>query len=406
MTRSSTDPQPSSLAEVPRPGIQASGDKRIAAVDAARGCAMLMVCLSHIKHHFVASAPALDWALTVVTRIATPTFLLLSGFVVCWLLRNDDAGKARIALVDRALFLLVVAHALIGLAELPDTGFLEWYFGRSLVTDAVAVAILASVALRNRSATVLASIGISLCLASWVAAMTLDLESDVAKTAGAVLVDLQGARNPKIDAPLIPYVGIFCVGMALSRHFHPRLAVGAHTDVGVRLFLAGAAAMLVAMAGVLVWHFAKDYVAGLIPDPAAIDALRMAINPLTKRPPGPAYLLFYGGAGLILLAVFFLRRPAALMGRLVEPASVMGRASLMCFIVQDWIFHLIPRVFDFDEETSVAFWIMYFSVGVLVLYGLARVWGRTSGNRYMTVGLRRTLSPPAAAASASLFNVQ
>jgi hypothetical protein len=42
----------------------------------------------------------------------------------------------------------------------------------------------------------------------------------------------------------------------------------------------------------------------------------------------------------------------------------------------------------------------------LVLYGLARAWGRASGNRYMTVGLRRTLSPPAAAASASLFNVQ
>jgi uncharacterized membrane protein len=57
-------------------------ETRIAAVDAARGCAMLMVCLSHIRHHFVASAPALEWALAVVTRIATPTFLLLSGFVV------------------------------------------------------------------------------------------------------------------------------------------------------------------------------------------------------------------------------------------------------------------------------------------------------------------------------------
>jgi hypothetical protein len=46
----------------------------------------------------------------------------------------------------------------------------------------------------------------------------------------------------------------------------------------------------------------------------------------------------------------------------------------------------------------VAFWIVYFGVGVFVLYGLARAWGRASGNGYMTVGLRRTISTGASGA--------
>jgi hypothetical protein len=64
----------------------------------------------------------------------------------------------------------------------------------------------------------------------------------------------------------------------------------------------------------------------------------------------------------------------------------------MCFVVQDWIFHLLPRVLGFDEETSVAFWIVYFGLGVFILYGLAKAWGHAGGSRYMTIGLRRAMS--------------
>lgn len=305
---------------------------------------MVMVCVSHIKHHFSDSTPELEFLITVATRVATPTFLLLSGFVVSHLLRMDSAGKTRISLIDRALFLLLVAHALIALDALPEVGFLDWYFGRSLVTDAVAVALLAAVLLRNRSAMFLATLGTALCLASWALAMMIDLpQSAAGRLASAVLFDMQGARNPMIDAPLLPYVGVFFVGMALHLKVQARLTEAKDAEIAARMFVAGSSAILVAVAGVIAWHFAKDYIAESIANPDVVDRLRATVNPLTKRPPAPFYLLFYGGAGLLLLAACFARWPPTLMDRLIGYTSVIGRASLMCYVVQDWIFHLFPR---------------------------------------------------------------
>jgi uncharacterized membrane protein len=385
--------QPATAEERPASGMArpVQADKRIAAVDAARGCAMVLVCLSHIKHHFTVSAPELAWTLMVVTRVATPTFLLLSGFVISYLLKTDVSGKARITLIDRGLFLLLVAHLLVGLADLPNVGFLEWYLGRSLITDAVAVALFAAVLVRRRSGVALAVLGAALCLVSWILATTLDASTPGAKMLGAILFDLKSARSPMIDAPLVPYVGVFFLGMALNLHLLPFLERARNAQIAARLFIAGAAAILVVVAGVIAWHFAKDYIASWSANPAAIELVRSTLNPLTKRPPSPAYLLFYGGAALWILAMFFARRPAALIDRLVIHASVIGRASLMSFVVQDWLFHLAPRVFGYDEETSVAFWFAYFAVGIVVLYFLAKAWGRVHGNRYMTVGLRRAV---------------
>lgn len=74
---------------------------RILPVDATRGFAMLMVFCAHIKQHFEVSTPTLHWLLLSTTRIATPTFLLLSGFVVRLLLTTDSNGKASLMLVER-----------------------------------------------------------------------------------------------------------------------------------------------------------------------------------------------------------------------------------------------------------------------------------------------------------------
>jgi uncharacterized membrane protein len=369
-----------------------NAEKRIVAVDAARGCAMVLVCLSHIKHHFAVSAPELEWLLAVVTRVATPTFLLLSGFVISHLLRSDQSEKTRLMLVDRALFLIIVAHLLMGLAELPDRGFIDWYFGRSLITDAVAIALLAAVLVRGLSASVLVALGIALCLTSWIAATTLDVQSEAAKVMGAVLFDLRSSSNSLIDAPLVPYLGMFLLGMALNLRLQPLLAQTRHDSIAIRLFLVATTAILFALSGAVLWHFAKENIAQIVANPEVTNQLRSTLNPLLKRPPGPAYLLFYGGAGLLILAVCFARRPAALIDRLVPHAAVIGRASLMCFVVQDWIFHLAPRVFGYEVRTSVAFWLAYFAVAVLLLYSLARVWGHARGNRYLTIGLRGVMS--------------
>src|SRR6185295_1076090 len=132
---------------LPEPPVAGAATERIVAIDAARGCAMVLVCISHVAV-YLSAAPDLQWFLLMVARVATPTFLLLSGFVIAHLLQPGANRHVSVMLVDRGLFLLVVAHALLGLWMLPELGVLHWAFARTGITDAIGVALLSAVLLR------------------------------------------------------------------------------------------------------------------------------------------------------------------------------------------------------------------------------------------------------------------
>lgn len=362
--------------------------KRIAPIDAARGCAMLMVCLSHIKEHFEQTAPWIHWFLLTTTRVATPTFLLLSGFVIGYLLRTDTRRMAGISLVDRALFLLLVAHVLIGWDELRELSLLQWLFGRALITDAIAIALLVAVLLRQASTFTLISLGATLCLGSWVLSLFVNLQAGWAVTLANTLFSSKGEAAGALDAPLIPYVGMFLVGMGLSGWSHQALLARADRVLTRRLVTLGCFAMLITGAGVATWHFGKAHFMAMFADPDSALLIRQTLDPRSKWPPSPAYLLFYGGAGLLMLAFLFNGRPARLVEPLKRVTSVIGRASLMCFVVQDWVLIQIPLITGLDQITSMPFWVAWLSMTLLLLYALARAWDNANGNRFLTVGLK------------------
>ena len=345
---------------------------RIVAVDAARGTAMVLVCLSHINRHFSTSAPDLFWWLTYTTRIATPTFLLLSGFIIGHLLRTDARQNMRVALLDRGLFLLIVAHVLLGLAELPELGVVNWLFGRAVITDAIGVALLVAVLLRGASTVTLAALGAAMCLASWWIATHMHPESDLAQILDAVLFDLPGTVLTQIDAPLIPYMGVFLIGMGLSQHLKPALLSNARLAAARRLAIFGTAAVIV---GLAIWYFGRG--------------LPESLYTLSKRPPGPAYLLLYGGTGLLMLAAFLQGQPRWLLDPIIRVSSTLGRASLMCYVLQDWLLFLVPSVFGFSDSQSPLFWFTYLVPCLIALYAASRWWDKVDGNRFLTVGLKR-----------------
>lgn len=360
---------------------------RIDAIDAARGCAMVMVCLSHVRFHFDPDS-ALYELLTTVTRIATPTFLLLSGFVAAYLLRGDKSGRVGVILADRGLFLLLVAHLLLGLADLDRTTPTQWVFARVSIPDAIGVALCMAVLFRRVSVGGLMAIGVSLCLMSWIVALTWLPQSEWALAAGRVLFNLRGASNWLTDVALLPYLGTFLIGMAMSSHLHHALTVGEHPIIARRLITIGASTMLAAVALVVAWHFGSDSLPGTLREPHVADLLRHTIDPRIKWPPSPAYLLFYGGAGLLMAGIFFAGKPAAIVGPIVRITSTIGRASLMCFVLQDWLLFVVPKIFGFRDVISVTFWLAYVSFVLVALYVAALFWGSIRGNRFFTVGLR------------------
>ena len=361
---------------------------RIGAVDAARGCAMLMVCASHIKGHLVVTSPTIYWLLVSTTRIATPTFLLISGFAICHFLHVDARGRASVTLLDRALFLLIVGHALLGLADLPQMAVAEWVFGRAAITDAVGVALFVAVLMRRAPGSVYMALGLALCLVSWTVAITATPESEWAQLAGAVLFQLRDADHPLIDLPIVGYVGVFLLGMGLRSGLQRPLLEWQPTVISRRLLRYGLGGIALALVGVVTWNMTKHQLAAMLGDADVATLVRRTLDPRGKRPPSPAYLMFYGGLGLLILALFFYGRPARLVQPMMSHMAVIGRASLMCFVVQDWLFFVVPAVLGLNAIHSAPFWLAYLTVCLIALYALARIWDARRGNRFLTVGLK------------------
>jgi hypothetical protein len=364
---------------------------------------MVLVCVSHIKQHFVDSAPQLYWLLMATTRVATPAFLLLSGFVIGHLLRADVRRSIGITLVDRGLFLILVAHLLMGLSDVTShAGVGSWLFERLEVTDVIGFALFIAVLLRAASPRALIVAGASLCLLSWPFAWFWHPESAVGRVAGALIFHTATAQNPSIEAPLAAYIGMFLIGMGLSGRFHAELLARSTRTIAAPLFRMAAVAIMIVLIGILAWHNAKGLLPGSLLAPPIVEALRGTLDPSWKMPPSPAYLLFCGGMGLLMTAALMNGRPAWLVEPTVRVASVIGRASLMCFVVQDLLFHLVPRILGFDGVQSVPFWLAYLAACLLLIYWLARRWDAANGNRFLTVGLkklaRRSASPSSFAA--------
>ena len=373
------------------------GESRITGIDAARGSAMILVCLSHIKEPIADSAPALYDVLLWVTRIATPTFLLLSGFVIAHLLHHSRRPQIGIALVDRGLFLLFIAHLMLDWVSLPELGFSQWVFGRAGIVDAIGVSLCVAVALRRLSAPALLTTGLFLALASWPVAMTLQVESVWAKYAGALLFNLRSEANNYIDVPLVAYLGVFLIGMGLSVASSRDLQARAHLKVARRLFVVGASAIGMVAVGIILWFALSEPLE--LESWRHADLLKRTLNPTNKWPPSPAYLFFYGGLGLLMTALLLWGQRRRVTGRIVAVTSVIGSASLMCFIVQDFVLRLVPRILGISTDSPI-FWLVYCGACVALLYVLARKWNAANGNRWFTVGLKKLAAKRGQAAHA------
>lgn len=361
------------------------------AIDAARGIAMVLVCLSHVRAHFEPESPALYFLLTTLTRIATPTFILLSGFVAAYVLDRGGA-RARLTLVDRGLFVLLIGHFALNLEDLQSTTFEHWVFGRVTITDAIGICLVCATVLHRLSAPLLAIIGGSLAIVSWPIAITQSFESPAARYLGAAFFNLRSEPDALVDAAIVPYLGVFAVGMALSKASAGSLRVAEFGRVARRLAIKGVIAVILVLAALGCW-LAFDRL-GLTPSDAHWkEIIKATLDPRSKLPPGPAYLLLYGGFALLLTAACFIAKPKVLMRPVVEWASTLGRASLMCFVLQDWILKLFPELFDFAHTTSVWFWSGYACLAIIVIHWLARRWDAIHANRFMTLGLRGIKMP-------------
>lgn len=372
-------------------------------IDIARGAAMLFVCLSHFGLTLQAhpATRLLGEAVVLVGMIASPTFMMISGAVPA-LLHETQPFRSRALrhkLADRALFLIVVVHPLLMLADsrIWPHG-VHWV---TFITDVLAIALLFGPWMVARFTPLTrALVAIALYVATWTISLLWQPSAWMLLVAKNYMIGTTEDVGLPYRAffPVLAWLAIYLLGGVLGTLVGRRIVRGEIRGASEALQRAGLLAVgtvLVVKAGLvgarLLGHTSATLAGPLYP----------LVNPFHKRPPGLLYLLLFGGLGLILVARAMMLEGRPWATRLVTALRDTGRSSLFAFVAQAFLYRLIVPALD---EATQARWpsilpvlwpALFLATLLLVLRG-ARWWTAVDGNRWLGLGLARILDARAA----------
>jgi uncharacterized membrane protein len=359
---------------------------RVTEIDAARGAAMTAVCISHSALYLVAH-PEQQRMLATIGMVATPSFLLLSGTVCGYLASTarESAEQFRRRLIDRGLFLLLVAHLVIGLTNAAWAPFADAMIGSVFITDVVGVGlIVAAFAARRASSKSLLMGGIALLVSACLMSAYVAPNSDAAEFLARLLLGIGGGnwQEGGYVVPVLPYLAIFLIGLAGGREYGARRARGVTLlQIARSCMWIGLAAITAAVCIKVLAVGVKPYLSGL----AYSDLYRLT-DPRQKIPPSLGYALTFGGAGVLAAAAIFAMSHYGRGQLLIAALSTVGRASLVTFLVQFWVYAYPARVLQIGDLG--AWWPLAFAASLGFLWLVAAGWDRAGYNRFLTLGLR------------------
>jgi uncharacterized membrane protein len=369
----------------PGPGIPGVQRNRLMGLDAARGAAMFLVCLAHFQNGYLQplGIQRVTELLSPLTRAATPTFILISGFVLGFLYATNQKtfDRTRRNLVDRALFLLTVARVPIVFAHVPITGFrgaLDIVF----VTDTIAVCVLVgtvvvpAIGMRARAALgVLLYVGSVLVLLLWI-----PQEGSVERFLKHLLVGHRSHSVFVYSFPILPWLAVYLVATSVGERLARLRGASERTGFGG---LIGLGSLLLA-SGVLLWSLRSEL--ALLPafaDTSPRSALVFLTSTWQKLPPGPVYLLCYLGLALYLVTASLWLARARPDAALLKMFALLGRNSLIVFVAQYAVYYTVLYSLHLPYTQ---WWPLLFAASFLALVLFAAGWQRANGQRLLTVG--------------------
>jgi len=344
---------------------------------------MLFVLLSHFLEAFFPNPDWFDVFLGDITDIASPTFVLISGSLIGFLyrVRPDAFPQLRTKLIDRGLFLLTIGHVVLLGGHYAMTPTMRWL----PITDAVGFSMLISpwlVSKFGRAQRVFT--GLAVFAINW---LVVALWSPAAG-AEAVKETFFGSQDLRFYAYAFPLIPWFCVDL-IATTIGDRLgelyvqkniaAVGKLLD---RLWVGGVLSAMAVAVGLkvvsMMWPVTN----------ARFAEVEYGMRAVQQRiPPGPVYILFYGGLGLLLLRLSFAaeQRVGRWVKTYVDYASAVGQVSLFTFVWQYYVYytgiHLLQPYMPFDWAAPA-----YFAATVWLVMAPALWWHRNDYNKYITVG--------------------
>jgi uncharacterized membrane protein len=369
--------------------------RRVDSLDVARGTAMLFVCLSHFAAGFLtpestpALSPAMRWCGAMagtVSMIASPSFIGVSGIVVAYLSRVNPQGmpSLRRKLIDRGLFLLLIGHFLLAFpayAHLHDTSAFQF----ELITDAIAVLIIVGPSsVMWTSARTRLVIGALLLLISWSVTYLWEPRSHFTLVLTRYAFGLPNEATVS-GFPFMPWLGVYMLATTLGDRLIDHTRTSDARPNGNALLRPGIIAFSIGAAITIARHTISAWAPSFANEHATLLGFFAAGR---KFPPGPVYLLLFGGAGMILIAKTFTIAVSRSWRAVTRPVSAIGRASFFVFILQGYLYVLALPAIGLPYPQL---WPVYYAASIVVFFAAASAWNSFDGNRFLSVGLWRTV---------------
>jgi uncharacterized membrane protein len=346
---------------------------------------MLVVFLAHFADAFYGAHPR-HRLFILITRMASPAFVSLSGVMlgVLHCRHSEHFADTRDRLIDRGLFLLLVGHPLLMGAFMVRSAWAETW--RVLfITDTLGVCLIVGSLLIDRL-TVRARLrlGASCLMLAW---LLIVFWSPAAHSNTWWLKDILTA-DWRVDGfaykfPLLPWFGLYMLGSSAGSVLAARIGDPTFRDrVRARVLVIGLGSIAMAVV-------ARAVLRAVARLPAAAEdaaGLRQMASLTEKLPPGPGYVLFYGGLALLLFWVVLVLDRVRWGQAFNRWSALFGRCSLACFVTQFYVYYV--AVYRLPHPAEI-FAPLYFAFTVVLLRLFARAWDRQGWNRLITVGYPR-----------------
>jgi uncharacterized membrane protein len=364
---------------------------RLLPVDAVRGIAMFFIGVSHISFYLINDSGILATHARAIGYVATPNFLLMSGLACGYQLAHSPTTVTALRSVDRGLFAFLVGHLLVTASIVymvpPGTAF-----EHIVITDSIGVLLCMAPLLKHTTAQRLLWAGAVVFALSSTLALAWHPVTSPGILLGSMLLAINDGGMPDIGwtSPTLPYMGIFLIGVGLGKLIYEYRRGGRAEALSARLAVAGSVAIIAALAMNVGRHFVKPWLMSHFAPKNWADVMLTTINIRHDAPPTLTYGLFYGGIGVALVGLLGMlpRSERNPLVRATQLAAVVGRASFVSYVVQQWLIDFIPVWVGFDAWLTPATCPIYLVLTTLIMFGVAVVWGRWKANRYMTLGLK------------------
>lgn len=348
---------------------------------------MLFVCLAHFadSYQFTSGADTSGGYLVIMGMIASPTFVTVSGLVAGFLsvTRAKTFDALCYKLFDRGLFLLLVGHTILAASGLAIGRGLIPAMKIGYITDAIGFAVMlgpwlvARLNVRTRLA-----IAAGIFTLSWIVVLAWAPSTSVASIAKSYLIGTPNAADwSSGNFPLIPWFAVYLGGTVLGSR------IGAfYRDQELKqgnLFLAktGVLLLIVGASGKLAFAVIRHWWPTLLVTHRSLTPL---LSSYQKFPPGPVYVAFFGGAGMLLVVTILEAARRDFLPSVRGPLRQIGLASLFVYLLQFYVYVVVIRSLRLPYSPM---WPALFALTIVFLTLAASAWNRHEGNRYLTVGI-------------------